>query len=279
MNPALPAAAEIAPHRVRTRNVSLHSANKIHDNATAARYGFRGGLVPGVLVYAHLATPLVRHFGVPWLEGSVSELKLLSPAYDGEWLTISAEPAEAKGEAEALHLVARNEAGEALATLTTHLPAALPPPDPRAALAPAPADAPQVPIAWEAVRIGEPLRALDWVLGRAEHEQWCDAAGDDLPLFRAGERPRIQPGRALRAANEVLGQHYQLEPWIHTGSRVIQRGALHLGDAVEVRAVPSEKWERKGHQFLTLYVALLCGGKPVLQVHHSAIFRLRPAQA
>ncbi len=274
----LPLEAPFAPYRVRTANVSLHSDNKIHDDATAARYGFRGGLVPGVLMYAHLATPLVAHLGSAWLERSQSELNLLRPAYDGEWLTIAAHPAQ-DGPAGALHLSARNEAGEELATLDTHLLDELPELDPHAALPPADPALPPVPIGWDAVRIGEPLRALPWSPPREEHEQWCDAAGDGLPIFRAGERPRIQPGRALRGANEVFGHHFLLDPWIHTGSRVIQRGPLHLGDPVEIRAVPIEKWEHKGHQFLTLYVVFLTAGRAVLEVYHSAIFRLRPKPA
>src|SRR3972149_711575 len=85
------AVTALAPHRVRTVNVSINSANKIHDNATAARYGFRGGLVAGTLVYAHMTTPLVRRLGTAWLDGCTSELKLLQPAYDGEWLTVEGE--------------------------------------------------------------------------------------------------------------------------------------------------------------------------------------------
>jgi len=35
------------------------SANKIHDDTVAQQYGFRGGLVPGVSVYASMTYPLV----------------------------------------------------------------------------------------------------------------------------------------------------------------------------------------------------------------------------
>ena len=42
---------ELLPtYRVKARNTSSTSDNKIHDDAVAAKYGFRGGLVPGVTV-------------------------------------------------------------------------------------------------------------------------------------------------------------------------------------------------------------------------------------
>lgn len=270
-------APDLAPHRVQTVNISVHSDNKIHDDATAARYGFRGGLVAGTLMYGHLSTPLVQLLGARWLDHSVSEVKLLQPAYDGEWLTVEGQARRADDDAEGYRLAVRNEAGTELATLETQLPEALPPLDPRAHMRPAaPGQAP-VPISWDAVHVDEPMQALHWRPSREDHERWCDAAGDRLPLFRAGERPRIQPGRVLQGANEVLRNHFRLNPWIHAGSHIVHRAPLHLGDPVEIRAMPIEKWERKGHEFLRLYVVFLNDGLPAVEVLHSAIFKVRPA--
>jgi hypothetical protein len=51
----------LGPYRVKAFNASKESENKIHDDAVARQFGFRGGLVPGVDVYAymtHLGTAL-----------------------------------------------------------------------------------------------------------------------------------------------------------------------------------------------------------------------------
>ena len=45
-------AEPLPAYRVKARNTSATSENKIHDDATAQPLGFRGGLVPGVTVYA-----------------------------------------------------------------------------------------------------------------------------------------------------------------------------------------------------------------------------------
>ena len=52
-------------HRVRARNLSRDSENRIHDDEVARRYGFAGGLVTGTTVYAYLSHPLVLVWGPP----------------------------------------------------------------------------------------------------------------------------------------------------------------------------------------------------------------------
>ena len=55
-------------YRVVARNTATASANKIHDDAVARRrYGFAGGLVPGVDVYAYMTHPPAA-WGLDWLE-------------------------------------------------------------------------------------------------------------------------------------------------------------------------------------------------------------------
>ena len=44
----------LAGYRVQARNLSHASENKIHDDDVARRFGFQGGLVPGVEVYAYM---------------------------------------------------------------------------------------------------------------------------------------------------------------------------------------------------------------------------------
>src|SRR3954453_96570 len=48
------AMTDVGEHPVTAFNTDTASSNRIHDDATARRFGFRGGLVPGVDVYAYL---------------------------------------------------------------------------------------------------------------------------------------------------------------------------------------------------------------------------------
>ncbi len=58
----------LQPYDVVAFNSATASSNKIHDDEVAQRLGFRGGLVPGVDVYAYLTHPPAAAWGIDWLE-------------------------------------------------------------------------------------------------------------------------------------------------------------------------------------------------------------------
>jgi hypothetical protein len=76
----------------------------------------------------------------------------------------------------------------------------------------------------------------------------------------------------------VLKNRFVLPAWIHTASRLTFHAAVRVGPAYEVRAIPEEKWARKGHEFVRLYVAVLGSGRVVAEILHTAIFRPRRAE-
>src|SRR5215211_1795226 len=95
-----------AAREVVAQNLSRHSENRIHDDATARRLGFTGGgLVPGVEVYAYACHPVVRRWGRAWLERGWAEMRFLQPVYDGRVARVEA--VEAAGEE--LSLAVRSE--------------------------------------------------------------------------------------------------------------------------------------------------------------------------
>ena len=261
------------PYSVRTRNISIASDNKIHDDDIAARHGFRGGLVAGTLMYAHMTTPVVARLGPDWLHRGRGSLRLLNPAFDGEELSV-----HLGGDGPALHAQLYNEANEELAQLNCDLPDPLPTPAPWAARSPAP-HTERAPITWEAVREDMAFMAFPWRPDAAANRDWCEAAGDTLPLYQEGATPHLHPGLVLQAVNAVFGNHFILNPWIHVGSEIQHRAPLFVGDAIEVRAVVTEKKERKGHQFITYHASLWKEGAsdagPAVEVTHTAIFRVR----
>ena len=83
-------AAEMV-YQVRAKNTAVDSVNKIHDDAVAAKFGFRGGLVPGVIVYAYMTVPLVEKFGEAWLARGSMQVKFHQPFYEGEMVVVYAE--------------------------------------------------------------------------------------------------------------------------------------------------------------------------------------------
>src|SRR5208337_492944 len=83
-------AAALSPYRVEAFNTAKASENKIHDDAVARRFGFGGGLVPGVDVYAYMAHQPVERWGRAWLERGAAECRFQKPVYDGDIATVTA---------------------------------------------------------------------------------------------------------------------------------------------------------------------------------------------
>ena len=283
-----PATLEVfLPYQVRTHNASEQSENRMHSDEVARRFGFKGALVPGVTVFAHMTRPLVERYGEEWLGKGIAEVSFSKPAYEGELLTVSARAAaksvhqqdslDSRVRGNDVELACTNEEGVELARMGSQIPAARPPIDPRSDIAPAPPLTERPLVSWELMEIGKPFPALAWAPTRADNLQWCEDVRDDLPVYRAGEAPLVHPGFVLRQANFVLRQRFTLPAWIHTASRIVFHRPLRVGEAYEVRAIPEEKWQRKGHELVRLYVAIRRGGETMAEIAHTAIFRPRPA--
>src|SRR5712672_4652883 len=84
-------AMTIEPHRVSAYNTSKHSENKMHDDTVAKRYGFSGGLVPGVDVLAYMMHLPVAKWGRAFLERGLIEARFVKPVYDGETVNVTGE--------------------------------------------------------------------------------------------------------------------------------------------------------------------------------------------
>ena len=121
---------ELLPeYRITARNTSKQSENLIHDDATARRYGFRGGgLVPGVTVYAYLTHPLVATFGRAWLERGTATVRFVKPIFEGDRVVVSGSVTGREGAGVSVTLAARVEGGEECAAMSATIPAGLPTP-------------------------------------------------------------------------------------------------------------------------------------------------------
>src|SRR5271165_2828820 len=80
----------LPPYQVAAFNTAKSSENKIHDDATAKRFGFKGGLVGGVHVYAYMTHLPVQRWGRAWLERGTGEARFGKPVYEGDIAEITA---------------------------------------------------------------------------------------------------------------------------------------------------------------------------------------------
>ena len=265
------ATASLTPYQVRTHNPSTQSENRMHSDDVARQFGFKGGLVPGVTVFSHMTQPLVARYGEAWLARGTADVSFSKPAYEGELLSIHTADS-AKG---SHSLTCLNQQGVELARMTAALSAAAAQADARGEIPPAPHLLERPTVTWDLMEISKPFPALAWSPTRDENLAWCDDTRDELALYREGTAPLLHPGLILRQANFVLRKRFIIPAWIHAASRITFFEALRAGADYEVRAIPEEKWNHKGHEFVRLYVALRRGQRTVAEILHTAIFRPR----
>lgn len=248
-------------------NTATESENRIHDDATASKFGFTGGLVPGVDVFAYMAHGPAKMWGHDWLGGGSMRARFLKPVYDGQ-------PADLLAE--------ETRTGEMALTLFAHGATCA---QGEARLRPEPADmviqpaalrpdpTKRQPAAPETLWVGKVLGyfAEDYTrdLGR---EHLADVR-EDASLYEDG---RIaSPAYLLRRANYILADNVLLGPWIHSESDIRLHGLLRDGQQLETRARVQDNFERKGHLIVALDFACLADGAPVMTGRHWAIYAPR----
>lgn len=251
-------------HVLTARNHATESENKIHDDTVARRFGFEGGLVPGVTLYAYLAGTVAEAWGEQWLRGGRMAARFGSPIYDGGEVTAAMSD---DGD-----LTLTDGSGKVCVTGSAALPdgspAEAPPEIPAAAL-------PSVrPPADEAsLAPGTVLGSIENEHTREIAESYLDDIGNHLPLFR--ETGYAHPGWLLRAANQVLVDNVALGPWIHVESRATLLHPVALGQTVRTHARVVDRREHKGHHFVDLDVVTSTDEGPAMWTHHIAIYRPR----
>ena len=258
-------------YMVVAKNYATQHDNKIHSDEGATRYGFAGGLVPGVANYAYLTRPVVETLGRVWLERGTLTAKFIHPIYDGETATAHAtvtqlEPLE-------LQLELRNATGKLCAVGTAHLPDELSALDPRDYPVRAlPNERRAATIA--AVRAGEELGALEFTLDLAD-ATFLENMQDTLPLYRGAEavwHPAFWPAQA----NEILMHNVALGPWIHTASTVQHYALARHGECLSLRGRVQAAFEKRGHEIVVLDLGLFGeADRAIAHIQHSAIIKLR----
>ena len=258
--PAAPAA-----YRVRARNLAVESENKIHDDSVAATFGFAGGLVPGVELFAYASHPFTEAWGLDFVGGGRLSVRFRRPVYDGEDVTVTAAPAEdgsctvavegADGEQRA---VGRAWAGSDAIPLR-HVYAEHPLPD-------------QLLPIEGALPLG-PLGSVRQDVDAAAHEAYLEGIGEALPVFR--DAAVVHPGALLRMVNNVLMQNVALGPWIHTASDCRFLGVAHLPCTLTCHGFVVECYERNGNAYVRYDALVAADGTPVAEVDHTAIYRLK----
>ncbi len=261
------------PYQVEAFNTAKDSENKIHDDAVAQRFGFTGGLVPGVDVYGYIAHLPVARWGRAWLEHGTAECRFFKPVYDGDIATLTETPCSDDGIA-----IEVESQGIRCATGSAWLPAAVPAPTGDSDAAPAPVAAEQRPPADEhSLAVGRLLAIRPFRTDATFGANYVRDLRETDPLYTA--EGLVHPGFILRLGNWTLSHNVVLGPWIHVGSRVQNFSAARIGQELTTFARVTANDVHKGHKFVDLDVLVRADGAPVARIAHKAIYRPRQLDA
>ena len=258
-------------YRVSAYNTAKQSENKMHDDTVARRFGFSGGLVPGVDVMAYMVHLPVAKWGRAFLERGLIEARFVKPVYDGESVDLRA------SESDGVLAIEVESRGELCATGSASLPASVP--------ACSMADFKAV----SAVVERKPVDATSFETGKwlgTARRAWAgEAAKGYLADVRETDPIYLReglghPGMLQRVMNRVLVDNAILGPWIHVGSRMQLLAAGKPGDEITARAKVTDNYEKKGHRFVELDALVVANGTtPLAHCQHTAIYQPREQAA
>jgi acyl dehydratase len=263
--------SRLETYRVQAHNTSKQSENKIHDDTVAKRFGFSGGLVPGVDVMAYMMHLPVKRWGRAFLERGLIEARFVKPVYDGEVANVSGE------ESDGVLSIEVESRGQLCATGSASLPASAPSLS-ISDFSEVAAVAERRPVNAASYQLGKWLGTVPraWA-GEAAREYLTDVREHD-PIYLA--EGLGHPGLLQRVMNWVLVDNAILGPWIHAGSRMQLLGAGRSGDELTARAKVTGNYEKKGHRFVELDALVVANGRtPLAHCQHTAIYQPREQAA
>ena len=261
----------IETYRVEAYNSAKQSENKMHDDTVARRFGFSGGLVPGVDVMAYMMHVPVAKWGRAFLERGLIEARFVKPVYDGELTDIRGH------ETDGVIAIEVESRGELCATGTASLPSSVP----VLAVSDYPATAPvseRLPVSPLSYQLGQWLGSIPRTWAGDAADEYLSEVRERDPIF-----PREglgHPGLSQRVMNKVLVDNAILGPWIHVGSRMQLLNAARRGDEIIGRAKVTDNYEKKGHRFVELDALVVGNGTtPLAHCRHVAIYQPREQAA
>ena len=258
----------IPAYHVSAFNTAKASENKIHDDAVAQRFGFKGGFVGGVNVYAYMTHQPLHRWGRAWLESGTGEAKFGKPVYENDIAEVTAVEDE-EGMALAVH-----SQGVLCATGRAAMPANLPPAPSLSDFKPVTPRAERVAADETSLKVGDWLGMTPLLITESFHAQDLADIRETNPIY--AREKIVHTGTVIRCCNWALTHNVILPAWIHMGSTVRNLGLAHVGDSLNVRARVTKNYDHKGHKWVELDAMVVANEtSPIIRATHIAIYRPR----
>jgi len=253
------------------------SENRIHGDEIARQHGFRGGLVPGVVVSAYLLDPALRAYGQDALARGYADVSVAKPLYDGEAFEVRIESFEAHGYRAALFNAEGTRCAEASFELRD-----------TPELVPLFANSPRAPrSADRQACTRDVLQQLQQKgLGglRARFDAENEMARYHATLEAQPKLVQPEPGCfasfafLLGMTDWAIARNVRLGPWLHLQTWSHHLAPVPFGSELWVESKVHDLFNRKGHEFVDIDVAAFNEAHtPVFAARMRCIYQLRSA--
>ena len=265
----------LTPYSVEAFNPVPNSENEIHGDDVAQQFGFRGGLVPGVVISAYLFHPAAAAWGEDWLACGSGRAVVHRPLYDGTHFRVDP---EARGE-RAHDATLIDAEGVRVADGHATLPDEPPPPPERR-------DDPVVQRGHERPRVSravlEEMRESGLFAARSRFGLGTELTGytkdpeDMAPVYRPSENHFASPAFLLGVTNWALAANVYLPAWLHLQTEHQSFAPVPWESELVTELRIADLFEKKGHEFVDVDLAtFFLDGGAVAQTRLRAIYRLR----
>ncbi|MBW1785087.1 MAG: MaoC family dehydratase [Deltaproteobacteria bacterium] len=260
-------------------NFAEDSTNKIHDDKVARQYGFSGGLVPGIAVFAYMSHPVVAKWARGWFDRGFIRATFIKPIYAGERVRVKSEAVGEGGDE--LEIQVTNHDGLLCAVGLARLSGG-------ARNAPLSADYPKRELPPAELRLTPSVEHLG-PAGTLGSVTFCETGADaenrarqdyldNLDIYSGPGAP-YHPAYLLAQANQILMRNVDLGPWIHVKSELDTFAVPKAGEKLDIRGRIVRSFQKKGHDMVDLDLAVFdAGNHAVAAIKHTAIVRLRQAE-
>ena len=256
-------------------NTAPDSENRIHGDDLAKKYGFQGGLVPGVTISAYLVHPVIEHWGKDWLDRGYANCRITSPLYDKELFEVKTDMVEPTKANTTLIKSNGIVSANAEVVLMQELPT-------------------------KPILRRDKLVDLDYKAPQASKEIWkklesdgCYAFkflwSDNDPLIYLREETNLptllQPKGGgysnlcflLGCSNWILAGNAYMNPWVHLQTISQNYKAVEMNSSLIAEMEINKIYEKKGHEFIDVFVNLFDESDEscVMSINLFAIYKLR----
>lgn len=265
---------ELPVHTLVAKNYAEDSDNKMHSDETAGRYGYRGGLVPGVAIFAYMTVPIANALGKEWLARGSMAGKFIKPVYDEEPVSVQSHVVATDPIRIAISVT--NDDGVLCAVGEASLPEKRPHLDiSKYPYRPLPESETKLPPTLEALADDTILGSIEFTMDPVNQEgetgNFIDEMVDCLALYR-GPDAVPHPAFLVQKANTLLVENVALGPWIHSASDVNYYSFPTPGEKVFMQGRVAHSYKKRGHDIAVIDLAVLGDNeRPIAHLTHTAI--------